>query len=165
MEIVGLDFYSDATISYFEPAFYQFMTQNGYYGFIHEHVDSFLTTLTVFDNEIFGPRGVSLAYDPEFTQKVRKKLKKRIDQTIQIQGEYDPWAATGYIPSPNADALYMIKKGGSHLTRIKDLTLQQQEEIYTALNRWLDSKVYPLESYLIEKNKRKVEKEKTSKKS
>ena len=59
----------------------------------------------------------------------------------------------------------MIKKGGSHLTRIKDLTLQQQEEIYTALNRWLDSKVYPLESYLIEKNKRKVEKEKTSKKS
>lgn len=165
MEIVGLDFYSDATIDYFEPAFYQFLTQNGYYGFIYEHVDSLLNKLTVFDNEIFGPRNVSLAYNPEFVEKVRKKLDKHIDQTIQIQGEYDPWAAAGYIPPEDADALYMVKEKGSHLTRIKDLSLEQQTEIYNALNRWLETNVYPLESYLIEKNKQKVEKEKATKRS
>lgn len=144
MDIVGTSFYSDAAVAYFEPAFYQFMTENGYYGFINEFIKDDLKEVKVYDNSIFGPRNVSLEFRPKYMNWIKKRLKKHIRKTIQIQGEYDPWAACGYIPADNVDALYMIDEKGSHKARIKDLSQEQQNEIYRTLARWLHIPIYPL---------------------
>jgi hypothetical protein len=145
VEIVGFDFYSDAVVDYFRPAFYQFMKENGYYGFIHEHVQDKLQALESFDNSIFGPAGVDLSFDKSYLDEVREKLTKKGDKIIHIQGELDPWGACGFIPPDDQDALYMKKKGGSHFTRISSFSKQDQAIIYMKLEEWLGIGVEALE--------------------
>ena len=137
MAIVGLDFYSDGVITYYEPAFYQFMTQNGYYGFMNAHLKGGLKHVTVFDNEIFAPRGVSLAYDPSYNIGINQRLSKKGKKMLIIQGEYDPWGALTYVPEAKNKSLLMVKKGGSHQTRIASFDAEERELIYDFLDKYL----------------------------
>ncbi len=143
--IVGIDFYSDGVIAYYEPSFYQFMTQNGYYGFMHDHLDDKLKHVKVYDNAIFAPRGVNLDYDPSYNVWVNKRLDKKGKRMIYIQGENDPWAALTYVPKKDKFGKLMVKEGGSHRTRIRDFTKQEQRTIYNLLGEWLKTEIYPLE--------------------
>ena len=145
-EIVGFDFYCDQTIDYFEPAFYQFMTENGYYGFIHKPFEGLLDDLDRYDNEIFAPQNVPLEYDIEYLTKVRVFLHYHGDKIIYIQGGNDPWAACRFVPPAERDAVYIEKEGASHKLRIAGLDKSQQQEIYQALMRWLRVDIYPLTS-------------------
>ncbi len=141
---VGFDFYCEETIEALEPAFYQFMTENGYYSFIHEPFDGLLDDLESYDNSIFAPRGVSLDFDKDYLQRVRNYLHLEGDKVIYIQGGNDPWAACRFVPPAERDAVYIEKEGASHRIRINGLDKNQQEEIYQALERWLKVKIYPL---------------------
>ncbi len=143
-EVVGFDFYSDAVISYFEPAFYQFMRENGYYQFIHSHLKDQLKTITSFDNSIFGPQSEDLSFNPDYLKYVRVWLHHHGNRILYIQGENDPWAACGMIPSKKTDSKLMILKGGNHFTRIKSFPKGEKQEIYKLLNRWLKSEVIPV---------------------
>ena len=144
-EIVGFDFYCDETIEYFHPAFYQFLRENGYYGFIHNHVKHLIKEITVFDNKIFGPQDQDLSYNPDYLEEVRNILKKEGDKIIHIQGELDPWGACGFVPEERQDALLIIKKGGDHSTRIGNLSAGDRNKIYSKLKEWLKVKVYALD--------------------
>lgn len=144
--IVGFDFYCDQTIDYFEPAFYQFMTENGYYGFIHTPYDKYIDDLNQFDNSIFAPQGIPLEYDKDYLTKVRVFLHHYGDKIIYIQGGNDPWAACRFVPPATRDAVYIEKEGGNHGIRIKGLNAAEQQEIYDSLKRWLKVKIYPLAS-------------------
>lgn len=145
-EIVGFDFYSDAVVDYFRPAFYQFMRENGYYGFIHDHLESRIKAVEKFDNSIFGPQDQDLSFNKAYLDDVRSKLDKHGDRIIHVQGQLDPWGACGYIPQPGQDALLMVKENGSHFTRIGSLSAQDQEFVYKKLEEWLRIKVHPLKS-------------------
>lgn len=140
MGVVGLDFYSDGVIAYYEPAFYQFMTQNGYYGFIHDHLKEYLRHVKVYDNAIFGPRDVSLDYDPSYNIMINQKLAKAKKMLI-IQGEYDPWGALTYVPTANQKSLLMVKKAGSHRTRIANFEGEELDKIYNFLDDNLKAKI------------------------
>ena len=145
-KIVGFDFYCDQTIEYFEPAFYQFMTENGYYGFIHKPFEGLLDDLDRYDNEIFAPQGIPLTFDKDYMTRVRVFLHLYGDKVIYIQGGNDPWAACRFVPPAQRDAVYIEKEGASHRLRIEGLDANQQQEIYDALKRWLRVKIYPLPS-------------------
>jgi len=144
--IVGYDFYCDQTIAYFEPAFYQFMTENGYYGFIHEPFDPWLDDLDVYDNAIFAPQNIPLDYDRDYLTKTRVFLYHKGDKVIYIQGENDPWAACRFIPPTEREALYIEKVGGDHRTRIGNLEPKDQQSIYDTLEKWLKIEVNPLKN-------------------
>ena len=143
MKIVGIDFYSDGVIAFYEPAFYQFMTQNGYYGFMNKHLSDYLHHVTVFDNSIFGPRDVSLDYDPNYNITINQKLAKAKKMLI-IQGENDPWGALSYVPAAGQKSLLMVKKAGSHQTRIKDFDGAELEKIYSFLDAHLKAEIHKL---------------------
>jgi len=145
-KIVGFDFYCDQVIEYFEPAFYQFMTENGYYGFINEPYAADLDDLKKFDNSIFAPQGIPLVFDKDYMTKVRVFLHHYGDEVIYIHGANDPWAACRFVPPVERDAVYIEKEGGSHSIRINGLSADEQQEIYDALKRWLKVKIYPLAS-------------------
>ena len=145
-KIVGFDFYCDQTIDYFEPAFYQFMTENGYYGFIHEPYKADIDDLSQFDNSIFAPQGIPLEFDKDYLTKVRVFLHYFGDKVIYIHGANDPWAACRFVPPAERDAVYIEKEGGNHGIRINGLNAEEQQEIYDALKRWLKVKIYPLAS-------------------
>jgi len=144
--IVGFDFYSDPTCDYFEPSYYQFLKENGYYAFIHEPFKSKLKTLKRYDNLPFGPQDRDLSMDHDYLKYVRVWLYHNGDKIIHVQGELDPWGACGFVPPEGQDALNMVKKNGSHRTRIGSFNDNDQKIIYKKLNKWLKAKVHPLKN-------------------
>ena len=143
--VVGFNFYSDRTYEYFKHSFYQFMTENGYYGFIHDHVKHLLVDLKRPGNQIFAPRGENIDFDESYMAGVKSRLDKIGDKMIHIHGAYDPWGAVGYVPPPGQDALHIAKPKAGHGTRIKDLSASDQKKVYAKLGGWLKAKVIPLE--------------------
>ena len=142
--IVGFNFYSDATYEYFKPAFYQFMTENGYYGFIHDHVKHLLVDLKRPGNQIFAPKGENIDFNEDYMAGVKNRLDKIGSKMIHIQGAYDPWGAVGYVPPPGQDALYISKPKTGHTVKIKDLSQESQAKIYQKLDEWLKAKLHKL---------------------
>lgn len=142
--IVGYNFYSDATYEFFLPAFYQFMTENGYYGFAHDHVKSLLKDLDRPSNVTFAPRDIEIIYNGEFMSMVNQKLRENGDQIVHIHGQYDPWGAVGYFPDTSQDALLIIKEEAGHGTRISHLKKGDQQKVYDTLAKWLKADILPL---------------------
>jgi len=144
--MVGFDFYSDKTCDYFEPSYYQFMKENGYYAFIHKPFKSKLKTLKRYDNIPFAPQHLDLSMDKDYLKYVRVWLYHNGDKIIHVQGEYDPWGACGFQPPKKQDALLMTKSMGDHQTRIASFGKEDQKLIYSKLDKWLKAKIYPLKS-------------------
>ncbi len=142
--VVSWSFYSDASIDYFLPAFYQFMTELGYYGFPTENVEDLLVSVKNPTNLIFGPKNVDLTFKPYLKPIHDKLMKKRGKRIIYIYGGMDTWTACGVTPNPKTDALNMTLANGSHSTRIKDFPREDQEKIYKKLDKWLKAKITPL---------------------
>ena len=140
LEIVGFDFYADATIDYFSPAFYQFMTENGYYGFMNDHLKDQIQYVDQFDNEIFGPKNTKLSYRPAYMKSIKERLKRKGKRIIQIQGAYDPWAACGMDIKKRSNG-YFVKEAGGHTTRIKDLPEDDQSQIMSMLGKYLKTTI------------------------
>jgi len=134
-EIVGFDFYSDAVVDYFKPSFYQFLTENGYYGFIHEHVKDELS-LTDFTNVPFGPK-VPMDFDQNYMIKVRNWLYQMGDQILYIHGGLDPWGACRDRLSDKRDAHMFILENGDHTTRISSFSEVDQKKIQKIISNWL----------------------------
>ena len=143
-DIVGYEFYSDSTYSAFEAAMYQFMTQNGYYSFITEHVKHLLHDLENPSNHVFAPKGVELVFDKAFMPKIAYRLGEVGDHIIHVHGAFDPWGIVGYVPDEGQDALYFSKPGAGHATRIRDLDEDSRQLIYRKLDEWLKAPVYEL---------------------
>jgi len=143
--VVSWNFYSDNTINYFLPAFYQFMTELGYYGFPTENVDDLLVAVKTPTNLLFGPKDVDMTYVP-YLQTVNDFLMKKGKRVLYIYGALDTWYACGVTPNPKTDALSMVLENGAHQTRIKDFSKEDQAKIYKKLDKWLKAKITPLKN-------------------
>lgn len=133
--ISGFDLYSDKTRAYYEPAFYQFMTENGYYGFVHEHLKDKISKVTSFDNSLFAPQNVDLTYNPKYMLKAVNKLRKK-KRILQIHGAYDPWSAAG-LKLEKKEQYYFVLEEGSHTTRITSFPEIEQTDIWSIIKGWL----------------------------
>ena len=140
-EIVGISFYEDKMYYDLLPSYYQHMTELGYYGFDLTPVKDLLKVVKSSSNSRFAPKNVNLTYDSNYIKKVRNYVENEGDNILYIYGEYDTWIACAPTPRPRVDALKMILKGGSHSTRIKDFSLQDQEKIYQKLQVWLGKEI------------------------
>lgn len=143
--VVGYDFYSDATYEYFLPSFYQFLTELGYYGFPTEPVEDLLVAAKSPSNLIFGPKDVDLTFKPEIGKRTIDYLMEKGDRIIYIYGGIDTWTACGIQPSKNTDAIRLDCEGGSHTSRIRNLSSEQKKQIYDALKKWLKVEITPLD--------------------
>ncbi len=145
-QIVGISFYNDKTYYDLLPSYYQHMTELGYYGFDTKPVKDLLKIAKKPTNLRFAPKNTDLTYNPTYIQNVRDYIENRGNKILYIYGEYDTWGACAPHPKPNVDALKMILKGGSHKTRIKDFSKEDQQKIYDQLQKWLgnDIKIIPL---------------------
>ncbi len=137
-----ISFFTDESVNYFRPFFYQGLTEIGMY---------------TYDSKPFGDL-IKYAHNPNFKFTMPKgyenaifneKLMLRINNWLQnysknfvfIYGENDPWYASGvHLIKGRTNNLMMIKKGGSHRTRIKSFTIEEQQQIADSLNKWLNIK-------------------------
>ena len=145
-KIVGIGFYNDKTYIDLLPSYYQHMIELGYYGFDIKPVKDLLKVVKKPTNMRFAPKNTDLTYKPEYIKKVRDYVENNGNQILYIYGEYDTWGACAPNPKPKVDALKMVLKGGSHKTRIKDFSKEDQQMIYKQLQQWLgdETKIIPL---------------------
>ncbi|WP_111706400.1 S28 family serine protease [Lutibacter citreus] len=145
-KIVGISFYNDKTYYNLLPSYYQHITELGYYGFDTEPVKDLLKVVKKPTNLRFAPKNVDLTYNPSYIKNVRDFVENKGKKILYIYGEYDTWGACAPNPKPHVDALKMVLKGGSHRTRIKDFSEEDQQLIYDKLQNWLGYSVtiFPL---------------------
>jgi hypothetical protein len=146
-KLVGISFYNDKTYYDLLPSYYQHMTELGYYGFDTVHVKDLLKVVHKPTNLRFAPKNVDLTYNPNYINEVRDFVENQGKKILYIYGEFDTWGACAPTPKPHVDALKMILKEGSHKTRIKDFSVEEQQRIYDKLQNWLGYSVtiFPLE--------------------
>ena len=146
-KIVGISFYNDKTYYDLLPSYYQHTTELGYYGFDTTPVKDLLQVVHNPTNLRFAPKNVDLTYNSNYIKEVRDFVENKGKKILYIYGEYDTWGACAPTPKPHVDALKMVLKKGSHKTRIKDFSKQDQQLMYDKLQNWLGYSVtiYPLE--------------------
>ncbi|GGK42724.1 MULTISPECIES: S28 family serine protease [Flavobacteriaceae] len=145
--IVGISFYNDKTYYDLLPSYYQHITELGYYGFDTTPVKDLLQVVHNPTNLRFAPKNVDLTYNANYIKEVRDFVENKGKKILYIYGEYDTWGACAPNPKPHVDALKMVLSEGSHKTRIKDFSTQDQQLMYDKLQNWLGYSVtiYPLE--------------------
>ena len=80
-------------------------------------------------------------YDCSVMQDVNTWLQKHGDNILYIYGGNDTWSATSIQLTGECNAVKMVKKGGSHGTRIRNFEGEQKDKIYSTLEKWLDIKI------------------------
>jgi hypothetical protein len=135
--VAGFDYFSDQFIEEFRPFFYQALTEMGYYGY---DLDEFGKYLKHVDNPIFTftiPENVELEFNHKLSLEIQDYLSNEARNYIFIYGEYDTWSATAVTSIGDKNSKIIFKEGGSHRTRIRDLPEEQMEEVYSALESFL----------------------------
>ena len=137
--ISDISYFSDQGITRFEPFFYQALTEIGYYGYRFDMFDDKLLFVSDSDAPDFtfsAPEGIELVYDYELMKQVDEYIRDA-DNFIFIYGMQDTWSATGVNLSGNTNSLKIMKKGGDHQTRIRNLPEEQREMVLTTINEWI----------------------------
>jgi len=143
---VGWSFYSDKTIERLYASYYQHMVELGYYGFQKKHIYDLIKEVKQPDNLFFVADAKNIPeYNGDYMQKVWNYATNKGNNFIYIYGEYDTWTACAITPSPELNSLKMVKKGATHSVRIKDFSADDKNNIYTALEKWLNTTIVPLD--------------------
>lgn len=143
--------YTASSFSYFDskkiikylPFYYQAYTELGYYGY-QTHLFSDLINPTE-DNYVssifFAPKNVELNFDEELMVNMNNFIRANGNNMLYIYGENDTWSASAVEIGKTTNAVKMVKKDGSHRTRIKTFEGEEKEKIYLTLEKWLDVKI------------------------
>ena len=126
----------ESTKAFFVQAWYQM----GYYGY---DTKPFKGLLKIDDAEnylekVFLPEDVELEYDKESMLRVQKFLDENDPKMIFIYGESDPWSATAVEFHDKHNMIKIVKKDGSHTTRIKNLSEEQRKKVLDTIKKWLN---------------------------
>lgn len=137
-EAAGYDFFADQSIQYFQPFFYQALTEMGFYSYEtkpfgnrlkYVHHPSFRHTL---------PEGVKACYSPRLSRKLNRFLRREGNNILYIYGGYDAWSSTAVQPGHKTNALKLVLPGGSHLTRLANFDDETRNKAETLLKSWVD---------------------------
>lgn len=134
------DYFSDASIASLAPFFHQAYTEFGYYEY---DVAQFKDLLKFADGatSFFIPKTVTKEFDAALLFEVEEWLMNEGNNFIYIYGGNDPWTAAAINVSPKTNSLKMIKKNGSHGTRISSFEPEEKELILSTLEKWLGYKI------------------------
>jgi len=137
-EKVGFSFFSEEGVEPIRPFFYQALTEIGFYSY---DINPFGDLIEVVKNPNFNftmPENVDSSYNYESMKKVNEFLQVEGNNIIYIYGEYDPWSASAIqLIDGKTNALKMVKKDGSHKTRINSFDDIERQEILNNLTNWL----------------------------
>lgn len=139
-KVVDFNYYDDKTVKQFEPAFYQFMTEFGYYDFDTTGLSDLLIYEKNPTNLTFCPKGVDINYNPAYLLKMTDKAIHNGKNIIYIYGEVDTWTACAVTPSSKTNCKKYVAPEQGHRVRIRNLSNDQKREIYQSLEKWTGSK-------------------------
>ena len=136
-KVAGINWISEQGIEKLQPFFYQAMHEIGMYGY---DISEFKETTTYTKNPIFDftfPKGIEVIYEPKLMQRIDFFIRHKAENMIFIYGENDPWSATAVELAYHTNSIKIVKKNGSHRTRINNLPESQRKQIFDSLTVWL----------------------------
>jgi hypothetical protein len=137
----SFDYFSDQGIEPIAPFFYQAYSQIGYYGYDISNLKDLLKEVKEPTSKIFIPKGSNPVFDCCILQKVNTWTQKHGNNMIFIYGGNDTWSATAIELTGETNSIKMVKKGGSHKTRIRSFDEKDQKFIINKLEEWLNYKI------------------------
>ncbi len=139
ISIASPDYFSLEAIKPLEAFVVEAAKEEGYYGYETEPFKQFLkisTAKNYFQSVFLGPEQ-KFTYQPSANDKVRQFLAKQDVKMIFLYGEYDPWSATSVVFTDKKQMFKVVKRGGSHATRILNLPNRQQKKVVKQLKKWI----------------------------
>jgi hypothetical protein len=133
----GFDYFDDGFIIEHLPFFYQALTEMGYYGY---DLDEFEKYIRHVENPIFTftiPDNVEISFNAGLSPEVKRYLTAEANNFIYIYGEFDTWSATAITCTGTTNSRIFVKEEGSHRTRIRNMPVEQREEVYRTLDQFL----------------------------
>lgn len=137
VDAAGYDFFADQSIAYFQPFFYQALTEMGFYSY---ETKAFKNLLELVKQPSFNhtlPDGVKVRYSPRLSRKVNKWLRKEGNNFVYVYGGYDAWSATAVQPGNRTNALKLVLPGGSHVTRLANFDEETRQKAIRTLKSWI----------------------------
>ena len=133
----GYDFFADQSIAYFEPFFYQALTEMGFYSY---NTNDFDDLLHYVKNPNFNhalPDGIVVDYDNSLNKKVNRWLRKKGNNMLYVYGTYDAWASTAVQTGKKTNARKFLLAGGSHTTRLYNFDETRRNEAINLIKAWI----------------------------
>lgn len=132
----GVTYFDDASITGIYPFFYQCYTEFGYYAY---DITPFKQYIKYADGQtpFFIPKDSNPNYDPRLLKKINDWASNKSKNIIYIYGGNDPWTSTGVCLTGKTNSIKMVCPNGSHGSRIKSFSKEDQEIIYSRLEDWL----------------------------
>ncbi|PKP31259.1 MAG: aminopeptidase [Bacteroidetes bacterium HGW-Bacteroidetes-16] len=153
-KVAGIDWISNQGIEKLQPYFYQAMHEIGLYGY---DIKPFKEYTSYQSNPTFDftfPKGEQVVFEPDLMYKVDFYLRHLAKNMIFIYGENDPWSATAVDLDGQTNSIKIVKKGGSHRTRINNLPEGQQKQVLDSIHAWLSQENH--KSKIEMENRKKV---------
>jgi PS-10 peptidase S37 len=135
------DYFSDEKIESIAPFFYQAYSELGYYGYDITNFKDLLQEVKEPTSKIFVPKNSNPHYHCSLMGKINTWVQKHGNNMLFIYGGNDTWFAPSVQLTGETNAIKMVKRGGSHKTRIKSFDEKEKEIIYSTLEKWLDIKI------------------------
>jgi hypothetical protein len=135
--VAGIDWISNEGIEQLQAFFYQALREIGFYGYDISPFEDVISFETNPDFEFAAPEGVTITFDPIPMQNVDCYIRHKAENMIFIYGENDPWSATAVDLTYNSNLIKIIKPGGNHLTRLKNLPEKDFNFVMQILMSWL----------------------------
>ena len=136
-QVSGLSWISNEGIAGLQPFFYQAMREIGFYGY---DITPFSEWISYRSNPTFQfsvPEGIHVDFDGGTMAKVDAFIRHEAENMLFIYGGADPWSSTAVDLTRNTNSIKVVKKGGSHSTRIGNLPDEQKELVLKTLKDWL----------------------------
>jgi len=137
----SFSYFSDQGIAPIAPFFYQAYSEIGYYGYDISPLKDLLREVKDPSSRIFIPYNSNPQFDCSLMQDINTWVQKHGNNMLFIYGENDTWSATAIELTGETNSIKMVKKGGSHRTRINSFSDYEKGIIYSTLEDWLDYKI------------------------
>jgi hypothetical protein len=134
-------FFTASSMTDIFPFFYQSYTEMGMYGY---QVDQFGGLTREYESNFsnyrtFIPETFDLTYDGRVHQQVKEWLDTGANDMVFIYGEYDPWSATGYVPTGANNLFRFTIPAGNHGSRLGHLPHTEFSRFSDSLNVWINN--------------------------
>ncbi len=134
-------FFTKKAMEEFGAFYVQAYNEIGYYGYDISPLKDLLTEFTTSSNSILVPKDAKIKFDATVMNDINNWLVSSGNNILYIYGGNDTWNATSIQLTGLTNSLKMVKKGGSHRTRISSFDKTEKELIFTTLEKWLNLKI------------------------
>ena len=134
-------FFTATSMTDIFPFFYQSYSEMGMYGYqVSQFGDLTREYTEDFSNyRTFVPEDYDLEYDGTIHRQVKQWLDSEAEDMVFIYGEYDPWSATGYVPTDNNTLYRYTIPSGNHGSRLGHLKKPDFDRFSDSLRVWINN--------------------------